>query len=144
MSNIANTRLFAGSILQVRNADDTDWIGNAEITSLSGFGLVSEEIPTVSAASDLGDESRPGTPSAGDGSVGLFFYPDDPFQARILELLASDEIVAFRVVLPEGTNTIAEFEGYPLDMPISAQGVNVAYTTTLSIACNSRFRFQAP
>jgi len=143
MSTTANTRLFDGTILQVRNAGNTAWIGTSELRSINGFGLTSAEIATATGFSDFADESRPGLPEPSDGTIAMYLDPDDPFQDEMETMRSAQSTRQFQIVLVEGTKTVAEFEGYVIDNSINGT-FNGVYDYTLILASNSRILFAVP
>lgn len=124
MSDQANTRLFAGSILKVDDLN-SGWIICGEIRSASGFGAPSTEIDITTAASDIEDESRLGLPDGGEANISLFLDMDDDFQQEIETMRDNRETRTFKLVLPEGTKDTATFSAFVIDGNITGQINNV-------------------
>lgn len=133
MSNQINTRIFAGSTIQVDDLD-SGWIGTGEIRTATGFGAPSTEIDTSTAASLIEDESRLGLPDQGDATITMFLNMDDDFQKEMETMRTGLETRTFRVLLPEGTLNCNTFDAFVLDGQITGQSNDVyEYTLVISI-----------
>lgn len=133
MSNQADTRLFAGSILQVDDLS-SGWIETGEIRTATGFGAPSTENDVTTAASEIEDESRLGLPDQGDATITMFLNMDDEFQQAMETMRNGGETRTFRLLLPEGTLNCNTFDAFVLDGQITGQSNNVyEYTLVISI-----------
>jgi hypothetical protein len=139
MSIQANTRLFDDSVLKVEDGLG-GWIEAPEAESASGFGTPSKEIPTVSAASTMGDESRPGLPDGGEGTYIFFSNWDSDFQQQMSRLYKGDlkgDEVEFKIQLSEGTKDVGTFTAWVKNMGFTAEKDDV-YKFTLKLRLTSR------
>jgi hypothetical protein len=115
MSIQADTRLFDGTIIQVRNAADSAWITFARLVDFSLPGTPSTLLDASTAA---GYRTRVGLPDVGQGTLNVFDNPDDPFLAEMEVMRLASQTRRFQIIMREGTLVMKEFQAYLSALPI--------------------------
>jgi hypothetical protein len=135
MSISADTRIFKGSILAVRNSTDDAWIETGEMLDVSGFGASAKEIDVQTAASTT-DVIVVGLQDTGDAVFNFLLDMDDDFQAEMEVMRDGQETREFTLTFPEGTLNTCTFSAWVMDATIAGPK-NDVYKMTLTLTVTS-------
>lgn len=133
MTIASNTRIFNGTIIQVRNAADDDWI---PFTRLIDFNLPGAQANIIDTSTAAGLANRIGLPDVGPGTLNVYDNPDDEFLAEVWTMLQNSEIRTFQIILPEGTLVVKEFTANISMAPVRGT-YNGVWTQTITIDVQS-------
>lgn len=140
----ANTRIWKGAVLSVRNAGDTAWVDFANCIDYSMPSAAAAKIDASTAGSET-DQFRLGIPSKGQATFNVFDNMDSEFLDALNDMQDNGETRRFKLVITEGQKTTRIFDAYVVDQPITGAYNNLwKLALTLKVVQDFWFMFPAP
>lgn len=131
MTTQANTRIWRGSVLSVRNSGDSAWIDFANCIDHNMPSAAPNRIPCSTAASTT-DQFRLGLPDNGQATFNVYDNMDDSFLDEMNTMWTNGETRKFKLVMPEGSRNTRVFTGYVVNQPIAGR-YNTVWTLALTL-----------
>lgn len=142
MTQQADTRIWQGSVLSVRDAGDTAWLDFAKCISYQMPGAATNKIDASTAGEDT-DAFRLDIQDNGQATFNVFDYMDSSFLQAIDSMDANGDTRKFKLVMPEGTHNTRIFNAYLLGQPIKGTQRQL-WQLTMTLKVNEDYWWQAP